>query len=44
MMLGGAEVRLSWNNIRWNTGNLLYPGKITKTTAAITGNYGGEEE
>ncbi len=40
---GGAEVRLSWNNIRWNTGNLLCPGKTTKTTAAITGNYSGEE-
>ena len=37
---GGAEVPLSWNNIRWNTGNLLFSGRITKNhLAVITGNY-----
>ena len=38
---GGAEVPLSWNNIRWNTGNLLCSNNtIKKHLAAITGNYG----
>ena len=27
---GGAEVPLSWNNIRWNTRNLLYTNKPQK--------------
>lgn len=37
---GGAEVPLSWNNIRWNTGNLLFPDKIPEKQAGrITGNY-----
>ena len=29
--LGGAKVHLSWNNIRWNTGNLLLPHRLQKT-------------
>ena len=38
---GGAEVHLSWNNIRWNTRNLLCSNNtIKKHLAAITGNYG----
>ncbi len=32
---------LSWNNIRWNTGNLLFPVRITEKQAGrITVNYG----
>ena len=31
----GAEVPLEWNNISWNTENLLYPGKITEKTEWI---------
>ena len=27
---GGAEVPLSWNNISWNTRNLLYPSELQK--------------
>jgi len=37
-------VPLSWNNIRWNTGNLLFPGKIPEKQAGrITANYGVEK-
>ena len=39
---GGAKVPLSLNNIRWNTGNLLFPGKIPEKTSRfsrITVNY-----
>ncbi len=41
---GGAEVPLSWNNIRWNAGNLLPASKLEKTQQnnIITGNYVGE--
>ncbi len=41
-------MRLSWNNIRWNTRNLLYPSELRKTQQkskinTITGNYGEGE-
>ena len=41
---GGAEVHLSWNNIRWNAGNLLPASKLKKYNKIniITGNYVGE--
>ena len=41
---GGAEVPLSWNNIRWNTQNLLYATNTKNIIKCkiniITGNYG----
>ena len=36
---GGAEVPLSWNNIRWNTQNLLYPSELQKTYTKTQNKY-----